>query len=372
MGPNMDLFTSTLMLCMEEGEEEGTAVAGAEETMGQADGAGAEADEQGGAASGESPVAGLDAALAQLSIRRAVSTYLGENGIAKESVTTALEGVLSGCKGCASKDHPHTPSSATAAASAAAAALSTSAATRSSRPRPRLPRPPLLAVAFDKRMLLHEARADRSARQMQLEGPIVPFPPSPPRPHPERPDRLRAIAQHLFAQGLLQQCLYLPPRLAQQSELETVHSAEHCRLHLLQLPAFFAQQAAAGAAAAAAAVSSAATEGGSDTASTHHMFDSDTYANVFTGEAALLAAGGVLACVEAVVKGRADRGLALVRPPGHHADAEKSQGFCIYNNVAVAAAVARKEWGVRRVLVLDWDVHHGNGTCCTAPFFIFV
>ncbi len=87
----------------------------------------------------------------------------------------------------------------------------------------------------------------------------------------------------------------------------------------------------------------------------------DTYANVHTGSAALLAAGSVLAVTEAVCRGALDRGLALVRPPGHHAEPDAAMGFCIYNNVAIAAAVARKSYGAKRVLILDWDVHHGNG-----------
>jgi histone deacetylase 6 len=93
----------------------------------------------------------------------------------------------------------------------------------------------------------------------------------------------------------------------------------------------------------------------------HALDKGDTFCNEHTHQAALLAAGGVLAAAEAVAKGRANRGVALVRPPGHHAEAEEAMGFCLYNNVAVAAAVARKEWGVRRVLIVDWDVHHGNG-----------
>lgn len=79
-------------------------------------------------------------------------------------------------------------------------------------------------------------------------------------------------------------------------------------------------------------------------------------------EAALLAAGGSIQLVEALLSGAAKNGFALVRPPGHHAESGRGMGFCIFNNLAVAAAHALGPGGLRRVLVLDWDVHHGNGT----------
>lgn len=79
-------------------------------------------------------------------------------------------------------------------------------------------------------------------------------------------------------------------------------------------------------------------------------------------EIALLAAGGAMAAVDAVVEGRVRRAFANVRPPGHHAMAEQAMGFCLFNNVAVAARYAQRRYGLKRVLILDWDVHHGNGT----------
>jgi histone deacetylase 6 len=88
----------------------------------------------------------------------------------------------------------------------------------------------------------------------------------------------------------------------------------------------------------------------------------DTFANPHTHTAALLAAGSVLAVTESVMRGETRAGIALVRPPGHHAEPDAAMGFCLLNNSAIAAAVARKRYGARRVLVLDWDVHHGNGT----------
>jgi acetoin utilization deacetylase AcuC-like enzyme len=91
-------------------------------------------------------------------------------------------------------------------------------------------------------------------------------------------------------------------------------------------------------------------------------FDADTPTSSRSFEAALRAAGGTLAAVDAVMAGAADNGFALVRPPGHHAVPERAMGFCLFNNVAVAAAHLRAAHGLERVLVVDWDVHHGNGT----------
>lgn len=79
-------------------------------------------------------------------------------------------------------------------------------------------------------------------------------------------------------------------------------------------------------------------------------------------EAAELAAGTAIAAVDAVASGRADSAFALVRPPGHHAESVRARGFCLFNNVAVAAAHARAELGFERILLIDWDAHHGNGT----------
>lgn len=79
-------------------------------------------------------------------------------------------------------------------------------------------------------------------------------------------------------------------------------------------------------------------------------------------EIALLSAGGAITAVDAVMKGEVQNVYALTRPPGHHAEKEKGMGFCLFNNVAVAAHYARKEYGLKRIMILDWDVHHGNGT----------
>ena len=95
--------------------------------------------------------------------------------------------------------------------------------------------------------------------------------------------------------------------------------------------------------------------------------DGDTSMSAGSAEAAQRAAGGAVAGVDMVMEGRADRVFVAVRPPGHHAEPQRPMGFCLFNNVAVAAHHARAQWGRRRVAVVDFDVHHGNGT--QAMFF---
>ena len=88
----------------------------------------------------------------------------------------------------------------------------------------------------------------------------------------------------------------------------------------------------------------------------------DAWTGPGTHDAMLLAAGGLLVAVEAVLDGTVDNAFALLRPPGHHAEREASMGFCLFNNTAVAARWAQRERGLERVAIVDWDVHHGNGT----------
>jgi acetoin utilization deacetylase AcuC-like enzyme len=90
--------------------------------------------------------------------------------------------------------------------------------------------------------------------------------------------------------------------------------------------------------------------------------DPDTQTSARSFEAAVLAAGGLVKAVDMLVNGEADNGFALVRPPGHHAEHNQAMGFCLYNNVAIAAYHAVKNLGLNRVLIVDWDLHHGNGT----------
>jgi acetoin utilization deacetylase AcuC-like enzyme len=147
--------------------------------------------------------------------------------------------------------------------------------------------------------------------------------------HPESPARLVAILdelEHAPPAGVT----FEAPRAATAAEIDAVHAPAHRET----------LQALAGRRA---------------------RLDEDTAMSEGSWEAATLAAGAAVGAVEAVWSGRAADAFALVRPPGHHADAAHAMGFCLLNNAAIAAEAARK-LGARRVLVLDWDVHHGNGT----------
>jgi acetoin utilization deacetylase AcuC-like enzyme len=94
----------------------------------------------------------------------------------------------------------------------------------------------------------------------------------------------------------------------------------------------------------------------------HYSLDSDTQTSELSFEAALFAVGGLLLGIDKIMKGELTNVFALVRPPGHHAEADRGMGFCLFNNVAIAAAYAMKEHSIKRVLIADWDLHHGNGT----------
>ncbi len=149
--------------------------------------------------------------------------------------------------------------------------------------------------------------------------------------HPERADRLRAIGRWLDANPGSGR-LHLDAREATVHELTRVHAPEH--VEAVEVSAHFPRYA----------------------------FDADTPVSPGSFAAARRAAGGVLTLVDEVMAGRIDNGFAFVRPPGHHAERDRAMGFCLFNNVAVAAAHLREAHGLERVLVVDWDVHHGNGT----------
>jgi acetoin utilization deacetylase AcuC-like enzyme len=149
--------------------------------------------------------------------------------------------------------------------------------------------------------------------------------------HPERPERIEVLLGALETadeEGLVR----IAPRPATREELLAAHAEEH-----------LARVA--------------------DTAGRELTeFDADTSAGPGSHETALHAAGGFLEVLDAILDGRAENGLALVRPPGHHAESNRVMGFCLYNNIAVGARHLRRRRGLRRVLIVDWDVHHGNGT----------
>jgi acetoin utilization deacetylase AcuC-like enzyme len=149
--------------------------------------------------------------------------------------------------------------------------------------------------------------------------------------HPDTPERLYAIEQALQARGWLG-WERRQDSAASELELELVHSASHV-----------------------SAIRELCASGGGE-------IDADTFVGEASYRAALHAAGGACAMTEALMAGEAQVGFCAVRPSGHHAEPLRAMGFCLFNNVAIAAEHAIRDLGARSVFVLDWDVHHGNGT----------
>eukprot|EP00794_Sanderia_malayensis_P006840 gene6840-7608_t len=157
------------------------------------------------------------------------------------------------------------------------------------------------------------------------------------RTHPERPERITRILETLSEDGLLEKCCCIPSRLATKDELLLVHSLEHVeeieKLHERSLRELYKR--------------------GED-------FDS-IYLSEHAWESARLAAGCTLQLLDAILTSKVQNGAAVVRPPGHHALFDQPMGFCIFNNVAMAAKTAREKYGIKRICIVDWDVHWGNG-----------
>ena len=151
--------------------------------------------------------------------------------------------------------------------------------------------------------------------------------------HPESPQRLRAIDDRLHAAHLFDFLAHHEARPATREELLRVHDAAYVD-----------------------AVEAASPREG------HHELDADTSMNPHTLEAAVHAAGGAAMAVDLVMRGEVASAFVACRPPGHHATRDRAMGFCIFNNVAVAAAHALAAHGLARVAIVDFDVHHGNGT----------
>lgn len=160
--------------------------------------------------------------------------------------------------------------------------------------------------------------------------------------HPECPQRLAAITERLRSQGVMAQLALREAPLAPLTDLELAHS----RMHVAALRGL--------------------TDGLRDEmlagGPTHAQIDPDTCINIHTWDAALRAAGAAIAATDAVLSGELDNAFCAVRPPGHHACHDKAMGFCFFNNVAVAARYALERHGLQRVAIVDFDVHHGNGT----------
>ena len=151
--------------------------------------------------------------------------------------------------------------------------------------------------------------------------------------HPEQPARVTAILDRLEADGLLAQVRRIEPHAATDEAILRCHTADYLR------------------------IATADVADGEPRLST-----GDTRISARSLDIARLAAGGVIAAVDAVMKGDVANAFAVVRPPGHHATPKRGMGFCLFNTIAIAARHAQAVHGIRRVLIVDWDVHHGNGT----------
>ncbi|MFQ5701066.1 MAG: histone deacetylase [Acidobacteriota bacterium] len=151
--------------------------------------------------------------------------------------------------------------------------------------------------------------------------------------HPERPVRVRAITDHLRETGLMQDMPLIAPRPAEREWIERIHAPEYVDR-----------------------VKRYCESGRS-------MIDSmDTNLSRRSFDVALLACGGALAAADAIMAGESSRAFCAVRPPGHHALRDVAMGFCLFNNVAITARYLQNRHGLERILIVDWDVHHGNGT----------
>jgi acetoin utilization deacetylase AcuC-like enzyme len=151
--------------------------------------------------------------------------------------------------------------------------------------------------------------------------------------HPESPNRLRAIMQQLEQSGTAARLARIEPRKAEEEWITQIHTPSYLAMLETHVP----------------------TNG-------RVSLDPDTMMSPGSLAAAYLAAGGALAAVDAIMTRQVDHVFCAVRPPGHHAEADRAMGFCLFNNVAIAARYVQKRYGVQRVLIVDWDVHHGNGT----------
>src|SRR3989442_9081606 len=150
--------------------------------------------------------------------------------------------------------------------------------------------------------------------------------------HPERPQRVAAISEAVDRSPLTETLERLRPEPVDEEQLAAVHVRDYVQ-HVRDV---------------------AAHGGGA--------LDADTVVSPASYEIARLSAGGAVAATRAVLEGRVPAAFAAIRPPGHHALPDRGMGFCLFNNAAVAADDARRRFGLSRLCILDWDVHHGNGT----------
>lgn len=165
-----------------------------------------------------------------------------------------------------------------------------------------------------------------------------------PADHPEQPERLRRTIEVLEALNWMERegLVHLPPRAASEDELALIHDPayiEHVK-HAVERARRLEDESGR----------------------KSRFFATDTYVSAKSYEAAIRAAGAPLTAIDAVLKGEIDNAYCLVRPPGHHALKDAAMGFCLFNNVAIAARYAIEKHGLERVMIVDYDVHHGNGT----------
>jgi acetoin utilization deacetylase AcuC-like enzyme len=151
--------------------------------------------------------------------------------------------------------------------------------------------------------------------------------------HPERPERYDAVTQAIEKAGLLARVERVAARAASEDEIALCHTRPYIEI--------VKREIGAGA---------------------RELSTGDTNVCPRTLEVAVRAVGGVLSAVDAVMGGKARNAFCVVRPPGHHARPDQGMGFCVFNNIAIGARYAQKRWSIERVLIADWDVHHGNGT----------
>jgi acetoin utilization deacetylase AcuC-like enzyme len=154
-----------------------------------------------------------------------------------------------------------------------------------------------------------------------------------PSGHPERPDRLRWLVRHLQECGRWGHLRHIKASAARLEEVLQIHSEGYLEF-----------------------VHEVCRRGGG------MLDEGDTYASAHSWDAALLAAGAVIKAVDGVLGGEVAGAFCAVRPPGHHAEQDRASGFCLLNNVAIGARYAQRRHGIANVAILDWDVHHGNGT----------
>ena len=170
---------------------------------------------------------------------------------------------------------------------------------------------PQTAFVYDPVFLKHETGAD----------------------HPESPKRLRAILDRLESTGMMSKLLRLIPAPAPVEAITRIHTADYVE-HIAEM----------------------SRRGG------HFYEGPDTAGSSATYQAAIMAAGAVICATDCVMRGDAVNAFCAVRPPGHHAELSEAMGFCFFNNIAIGARHLQAHHGIKRVAIIDWDVHHGNGT----------